>query len=143
MRNNGMNNVDYSAERHFVQSFIRKNRRERLLYELTTPEKRYDGVSRFCHQSREFLDPAKILMEGEDLERKPSFERFVLQHDELCFVLSPDFWLDEQFLPLKDAVGQATVCPDAVLSLVSTFAVVFGEPMKGGRGKFLLSERQL
>ena len=132
--------MDYEIETHFVQSFIRKNRRERLLYELTTPEKRYDGVSRFCHQSRDFLDPAKIVMEGEDLERRSEFERFVRQHDELCFVLSPEFWLDEQFLPLSDAVRQAAVSLDAVLILGSTFAVVFGEPMKGGRGKFLLSE---
>ena len=91
-----MNSVDYSTEQHFVQSFIRKNRRERLLYELTTPEKRYDGVSRFCHQAQDFLDPAKIVMEGEDLERRSEFERFARQHDEPCFVLSPDFWLDEQ-----------------------------------------------
>ena len=138
-----MNSVDYSNEQHFVQSFIRKNRRERLLYELTTPEKRYDGVSRFCHQARDFLDPAKIVMEGENLERRSEFERFVRQLDELCFVLSPDFWLDEHFLPLKDAVRQAAACPDAVLILGSTFAVVFGEPMKGGRGKYLLSESEL
>ena len=135
-----MNSVDYSNEQHFVQSFIRKNRRERLLYELTTPEKRYDGVSRFCHQARDFLDPARIVMEGEDLERRSEFERFVRQHDELCFVLSPDFWLDEQFLPLRDAVRQAVISLDAVLILGSTFAIVFGEPMKGGRGKYLLSE---
>ena len=38
--------MDYLNERHFVQAFIRKDRRDRLLYELTTPEKRYDGVSR-------------------------------------------------------------------------------------------------
>ena len=132
--------MDYSAEQRFVRAFIRKNRRERLLFELTTPEKRYDGVSRFCHQARDFLDPAKIVMEGEDLERRSEFARFVRQHDELCLVLSPDFWLDEQFLPLRDAVGQATVCPDAVLILGSSFAVVFGEPMKGGRGKYLLAE---
>ena len=135
-----MNSVDYSAEQHFVQSFIRKNRRERLLYELTTPEKRYDGVSRFCHQARDFLDPAKIVMEGEGLDRRSEFERFVRQHDELCVVLSPDFWLDEQFLPLQDAVRQAVISMDAVLILGSTFAIVFGEPMKGGRGKYLLSE---
>ena len=131
--------MDYSAEIRFVQSFIRKNRRERLLYELTTPEKRYDGVSRFCHQARDFLDPGKIFMEGEDLDRRPGFARFVRQHDELCLVLSPEFWLDEQFLPLADAVKQAVVSLDAVLILGSTFAVVFGEPMKGGRGKFLMS----
>ena len=138
-----MNSVDYSAEQHFVESFIRKNRRARLLYELTTPEKRYDGVSRFCHRARDFLDPARIVMEGEDLERRSEFERFVRQHDELCFVLSPDFWMDGQFLPLPDALRQTAICPDAVLILGSTFAVVFGEPMKGGRGKYLLSETPL
>ena len=131
--------MDYSNERRFVQAFVRKERRERLLYELTTPEKRYDGVGRFCHQAGELLEPSRILMEGEDMDRRPGFERFVRQHDELCFVLSPDFYMDEQFLPLKDAVRQALMCPDAVLILGSSFAVVFGEPMKGGRGKYLMS----
>jgi hypothetical protein len=62
------------------------------------------------------------------------------QHDEICFVLSPDFYMDEQFLPFRDAVDQAIICLDAILIIGSSFAVVFGEPMKGGRGKFLLSE---
>ena len=134
--------MDYSNEQHFVQSFIRKNRRERLRFELTTPEKRCDGVSRFCHQAKELLEPSKIIMEGEDLDRRPKFDRFVRQHDEICFVLSPDFYMDEQFLPLKDAVRWAIICLDAVIIMGSTFAVVFGEPMKGGRGKFLLSEKR-
>ena len=133
--------IDYSNERHFVQSFIRKNRCERLLYELSTPEKRYDGVSRFCHQAKELLEPSKIIMEGEDLDRRPEFDCFIRQHDEICFVLSPDFYTDEQFLPLRDAVHKATICLDAVIIMGSTFAVVFGEPMKGGRGKYLLSEK--
>ena len=132
--------MDYLNEQHFVQTFIRKDRSDRLLYELTTPEKRYDGVSRFCHQAKELLEPSRIIMEGEDLDRRPEFDRFVQQHDEICFVLSPDFYMDEQFLPLKDAVEQALMCLDAVLIMGSSFAVVFGEPMKGGRGKFLLAE---
>ncbi len=135
--------MDNSLERHFVQTFIRREKRERLLYELTTPKKRYDGVSRFCHQAGAFLDPAKIVMAGEDLDREPAFARFVQAHDELCLVLSPDFFMDEQFLPLKDAVRQAVMCFDAVLILGSSFAVVFGEVMKGGRGKYLLSENKL
>ena len=132
--------MDYSNERHFVRAFIRKNRRDRLLYELTTPEKRYEGVSRFCHQAKDLLEPSKIIMEGEDINRRPEFEQFVRQHDEICFVLSPDFYMDEQFLPFRDAVDQAIICLDAILIIGSSFAVVFGEPMKGGRGKFLLSE---
>ncbi len=132
--------MDYSNEQHFVQAFIRKNRRDRLLYELTTPEKRYEGVSRFCHRAKDLLEPSKIIMEGEDINRRPEFEQFVRQHDEICFVLSPDFYMDEQFLPFRDAVDQAIICLDAILIIGSSFAVVFGEPMKGGRGKFLLSE---
>ena len=132
--------MDYSNELHFVQAFIRKNRRDRLLYELTTPEKRYEGVSRFCHRAKDLLEPSKIIMEGEDINRRPEFEQFVRQHDEICFVLSPDFYMDEQFLPFRDAVDQAIICLDAILIIGSSFAVVFGEPMKGGRGKFLLSE---
>ena len=135
--------IDYSNEQHFVQSFIRKNRRERLLYELSTPEKRYDGVSRFCHQAKELLDPSKIIMEGEDLDRRPEFDCFVRQHDEICFVLSPEFYTDEQFLPLRDAVHRAIISLDAVIIMGSTFAVVFGEPVKGGRGKYLLSEKSV
>ena len=128
-------------EKRFVQAFIRKNRRERLLYELTTPEKRYGGISRFCHQAKQLLDPSKIVMEGEDLDRSPGFERFVKTHDESCSVLSPGSCMEERYLPLKEAVHEAVVSPDAYLIIGSTFAVVFGEPMKGGRGKFLLSEK--
>ena len=137
------NTMDDSYEQHFVRSFIRKERRERLLFELTTPKKRYDGVSRFCHQAGEFLDPAKIVMSGEDLDREAAFAEFVQAHDELCLVLSPDFFMDEQFLPLKDAVRQAVMCFDAVLIIGKSFAVVFGEVMKGGRGKYLLSDSKL
>ena len=133
--------MDYSFEQHFVQTFIRKDRRERLLHELTTPKKRYDGISRFCHQAKELLDPSAIILEGEDLDRHPEFERFVQQHEEMCYVLSPAFSTEGQFLPLEEAVREAVFCLDAVLILGSSFAIVFGEPMKGGRGKFLLSEK--
>lgn len=46
--------MDYSAERHFVRTFIRKNRRERLLYELTTPKKRVDGAAAFAIRQGSF-----------------------------------------------------------------------------------------
>ncbi|MBR4744890.1 MAG: hypothetical protein IK082_11995 [Oscillospiraceae bacterium] len=134
--------MDYSIEQHFVQAFIRKSRRERLLHELTTPGKRHAGIDRFCHQAKAMIDPDRIVMEGEDLERRPEFERFVCEHDGLCYMLSNDFYTGEKFVPLEEAVGLAVMCPDTVLILGSGFAVVFGEPMKGGRGKFLLAEEK-
>lgn len=136
-------NAEHMDVERFVRLFIRKERRERLMYELTRPEKQAAGLDRFCHQSRALLDPKMVRMEGGDLERRPAFRRFVGAHDELCLVLSPDFYLDECLLPLERAVAQAAICCDAALVLGSDFAVVFGEAMKGGRDKLLLTEKPL
>ena len=133
--------MDHAIEQHFVKTFIKRSRRERLLHELTTPSKRYDGVSRFCHGARDLLEPSRIIMEGEDLERLPAFKSFVRQHGEICYVLTPEFCMDEIRLPLQEALDEAAMSLDAVIIMGSTFAVVFGEPVKGGRGKFLLSEK--
>ena len=46
--------MDCSAEKHFAQTFIRKNRRERLLYALTIPKKRVDGAAAFAIRQGSF-----------------------------------------------------------------------------------------
>lgn len=137
------NRTEHMDVERFVRLFIRKERRERLLYELTRPEKQAAGLDRFCHQSRVLLDPKMVRMEGADLERRPAFRRFAAAHDEMCLVLSPDFYLDECLLPLERAVAQAAICCDAAIVLGSDFAVVFGEAVKGGRDKLLLTEKPL
>ncbi|HAE15409.1 MAG TPA: hypothetical protein DCG51_02560 [Erysipelotrichaceae bacterium] len=134
--------MTYQAEQYFVLTFIRKSRRERLLFELTSPKKRYDGISRFCHQAEDVLDHSKIIMTGEDMDRLPEFQKFVRMHDEPCFILSPDGFIDGQHVPLKDAVEMAVMCPDAAVMIGSSYAIVFGESSKGGRGKYLLSEHK-
>ncbi len=131
-----------AAEQRFVRTYIRKNRRDRLLHELSAPEKRYAGISRFCHQAEELLDPARIAMEGEDLERRPEFESFVRRHDGPCRVLSLEFAPDGDTLPLRDALDRALVGTDDALIIGDGFCMVFGEAMKGGRGKYLLTARR-
>lgn len=132
--------MEHTAEQYFIRTFIRKSRRDRLLFELTTEKRRYDGLSRFCHQAGELLDPARIVLSGTDLESRPEFWRFVEQHNEICLLLSPDSGLDNQTMQLHDAVRMAAGFHDAVIIIGSTFAIVFGEPVKGGRDKFLLSD---
>ena len=128
------------TEERFVDLFIRKARRERLLHELSTPAKRRDGLGRFCHNAGELLDPAGILLEGEDLERTPAFASFAGSHEGPCLVLSPDLMPYGKTMPLNEAVALAVSCFDAVLILGDSFAVVFGEVSRGGRGKYLLAE---
>ena len=132
--------MDYQAEQHFVQTFIRKNRRERLLFELTSPAKRYNGISRFCHQAEDLLDPAKIIMKGNGLHDLPGLQRFIHDNDEICTVLSPQYGSEGRQMVFEDAVNTASLIPDAFLILGSTFAAVFTEPGKGGREIFVLSE---
>ena len=132
--------MENTAEQYFVQTYIKKNRRDRLLFELSAEKRRYDGLSRFCHQAGELLDPAKIIAAGDDLERRPEFLRFVKHHDDTCYVISPDYEMDGRTLQTKDAVSLAAAFYDAVVIIGSTFAIIFGEPMKGGRDKYLLSE---
>lgn len=132
--------MENTAEQYFVQTYIKKNRRDRLFFELSAEKRRYDGLSRFCHQAGELLDSAKIIAAGDDLERRPEFLRFVKHHDDTCYVISPDYEMDGRTLQTKDAVSLAAAFYDAVIIIGSTFAIIFGEPMKGGRNKYLLSE---
>lgn len=132
--------MDYSAEERFIKNFTKKRYRERLLFELTTPKKRYAGLDRFCHQASELIDPSKVYLEGDDLERRPEFREFCKKHQGLCRVLSPEFYWDEIEVPLDGAVEMAVMSLDAFLVLGDGFAIVFGEPVKGGREKYLVVE---
>lgn len=130
--------TDFSAETVFVKTYIRKNRQERILYELTTPGKRCDGLSRFCHQAGELINPARIGMEGEDLDHRAEFTAFVRKNNEICRMLSPDPSLDQKRLLLEEAVSEAAMGTDAALIIGNGFALVFTEAEKGGRNKYLL-----
>ena len=132
--------MDFAAERHFVGTFVRKSLRKRLIYELTTPRKRYDGVSRFCHDAKDLLEPHKILLEGDDIDRLPEFKRFIRKHNVSCYVLSPALPLEGQTMAFEEAIQLGLLGLDAVIIMGDTFAVVSEEPMRGGTHKYLLAE---
>ena len=79
-------------------------------------------------------------MSGEDLERQTAFFGFLERHDEPRFILSPDFSLDGQTARFGAALNLASACFGAAIVLGGSFAVVYGEVTKGGRGKYLLTE---
>ena len=129
---------DYQIEKEIIQSFIRKNKQERLLYELTKPDKRSKGLDRFAHQAQDLLYPDKISLKGCDLTKQDEFRRFLEQHEENCHIISNDPKLDRQYLPLSEAIIQADYSFEAVLIKGKDFLLVFSEAEKGGRMKYLL-----
>ena len=130
--------MDERKEKHFIEHFITKSRQDRLLYELFSPKKRNEGIERFCHQADNFLEPGKIRIKDSNLEHLPAFLKFVQEHDESVYVLSPDPVLNEQVISLTIAVDEAAANSDAVILLGDTFAIVFAEAEKSGRDKYLL-----
>ncbi len=132
--------MDFAAERHFVETFVRKSLRKRLIFELTTPRKRYDGVSRFCHGAKDLLEPSRILLEGDDIERLPEFMRFIRQHNESCYVLSPVLPLEGQTMAFEEAAKLTVLGLDAVIIMGDAFAFISEEPAQGGTHKYLLTE---
>lgn len=128
-----------APEEYFAKTFLRKERRDRLLSELTTPRKRSRGLDRFCHSSADLIDPERILMQGDDLERQPVFESFVKEHEEMVVLLSPEPTVDLLAMPFSEAVRIAVMSPDAVIIVGDGFSCVFSEVYKG-RDKFLLIE---
>lgn len=130
--------MDERKEKHFIAQFITKSRQDRLLYELSTPKKRNEGIERFCHQADDFLESKKIRIKDSNLEHLPAFLKFVQEHNEPVYVLSPDPLLNEQVLSLTIAVNAAAANSDAVILLGDTFTIVFAEAQKSGRDKYLL-----
>lgn len=58
--------MNREIETEFVNQFIAKEKRERLLHELA--KKRETAVARFCHGLEKILDKRKIVLAGEKLD---------------------------------------------------------------------------
>ncbi len=131
----------YESETEFVLNYIRPEKRERLLHELTDRKKRSRGLDRFCHQSAQLIDPKRILLSGRDLGQQEEFRRFVSSHEEQTVILSPNPALDGMILPFADAVRIAMADADASIVLGTDYVLVNGEAMKGFREHYLLVKK--
>ena len=125
-------------QEEFVRKYVRKRYRDRLLYELNEPEKRTEGLDRFAHQVKDLLDEKRIVLSDSNLENSKSFADFMQDRDKHCLLLSADLELDGRELELDDAIKAALFSFDAVIIVGADYALVFAEPGKGGRDKYLL-----
>ena len=129
------------TEQAFAETYVRKDRRERLLHELSNPRKRSRGLDRFCHGAADLLDPARITLAGPGLEHDAAFIDFVAPRaDETCRIFSPDGGIDGLKLPLAEAVERCVACLDASIIMGDGFAIVRAEAWKGGTDMWLLEQ---
>lgn len=126
----------------FVSSYIRKEKRERLLFELNNEKRRYSSLDRFCHHTKELLDERKILYAGTRLEKeKVYFDLLKNEGKKSCILLSPDPYLDCKEMTLEEAVKEMFLCNDACILIGNDFALMQEEAMKGGTDRYLLKRK--
>ena len=65
-----MISLNKDKEKLFVERYIIKKRRERILYEINKPSKRLDALSRFCHNYDMYVDKRKIIYSGKEASDK-------------------------------------------------------------------------
>lgn len=127
--------MDNTIEKAFVQQFVVKEKRDRLLYELSG-KKRRNGIGRFCHNAEDMLLQAKIIARGNHL-----------YHDEIMrtaeeygisgtwYIIAYDQNIDKKVCDLSEALelvlgnGMASVIVSGNMAIIETEQSI-GTPMR-------------
>lgn len=92
--------IDY-IEYEFVETFINKNKKDRLIYELRNLKKRRDAVMRFCHNEKSIINENKIVKINEGGIDFSDFINFFAS-EKKCYYLSLNY-LDGIYLNIDEA----------------------------------------
>lgn len=127
--------MDNEIEKKFIQQFIVKNIRERLLFELSG-KKRQDGIGRFCHNADDLLLKEKIILSGKELfhnEIVKTVEKYDLSKQWYIIAYNPIF--DKKICKLSEALnlvlgnGMAAIIVSDNIAIIET-EQCFGTPMR-------------
>lgn len=136
--------MDIELECNFIKNAIKKNKIDRVCYELALEEKRDRAISRF-HNPREIVETAKAV----DVTRLP-FEKLLAYitknlNVKNCYIISYHEDLNGKTFELSlDVLNQ---CFDDGFPLIMIFdaenGIVFGEQCVGPADKFLVNNKKL
>ena len=95
------------AEKSFVKRFIKKEKQDRLLFELSG-KKRQHGIERFCHNAEDMIDTERIVYSGNNL-LLDEILKITKQYKvpESCYIIAYQKELDKKYVSLADALSCA------------------------------------
>lgn len=130
-----MNMTDNEIESKFIQQFIVKNKRDRLLFELSG-KKRQAGIGRFCHNADDLLLKEKIILSGKELshdEMIRTAEKYAVSKQ--WYIIAYDPTLDRKTCKLSEALelvlgnGMAAIIVSDNMAVIETEQFL-GTPMR-------------
>lgn len=113
-------------EKRFIQHFIVKNKRERLMFELSG-KRRQDGIGRFCRNADDLLLKEKIILSGRELfhdEIVKTAEKFSPSRQ--WYIIAYDSKLDKKSCKLSEALnliwgsGMAAIIVSDNMAIIKT-----------------------
>lgn len=123
----------------FVKQFIIKDRRDRLLHELTHPKKRQNALSRFCHSTEDMIDARTVFQCGTDVSRE-TIIKFLCENNSgnTCYVMAYLPELDGVECSIEEAVNKVIGNGMAAIILADCAAFIETEQAQGAAIKYLL-----
>ena len=134
--------MNKELEKDFVYHFIVKEKRERLLYELSG-KKRMDGISRFCHNAVDLIRQDTIIRFGDDLfpeEILHISEKYTSRKQ--AYVIAYQEELDRMTCDIQTALDRVLGNGMAAVILLDTIAVIETEQSNGTPYRYLLYRKK-
>ena len=112
------------AEKSFVKRFIKKEKQDRLLFELSG-KKRQHGIERFCHNAEDMIDTERIVYSGNSLF-PDEILKITKQYKvpESCYIIAYQKELDKKYVSFEDALGLVLGNGMAAIIICNDFAVI-------------------
>ena len=131
--------MNKKIEEEFVNTYIIKNKRERLLFELQNPKRREEAVGRFCHLTDELLIPSKITAKGkyilDDIKTK-----ILDSNATSCYVISFFSDIDGIELQKQDVINEIIGMGMPSIAIFDDFVIIETEQEQGPAVKYLLEK---
>ncbi|MDE6566584.1 MAG: hypothetical protein K2K70_02485 [Lachnospiraceae bacterium] len=135
--------MDSDLEKDFLYRFIIKEKRKRLLYELSG-KKRIDGISRFCHCAADLICKDTIIRSGNDLflpEILRISEKYV--SGKQAYIIAYNEELDRMTCDIQTALDLVLGNGMAAVILLDTVAIIETEQCIGTPYRYLLYRKKL
>ena len=126
------------AEKSFVKKFIKKEKQDRLLFELSG-NKRQHGIERFCHNAEDMIDTERIAYSGNNL-LPDEILKITKQYKvpESCYIIAYQKELDKKYVSFEDALGLVLGNGMAAIIICNDFAVIETEQYSGTPFRYIL-----
>lgn len=132
--------MDVLIEQAFVNAFVHKNQRERLLYELASSKLRKHCILRFSIETEKYIKNNVV----HSCTTKQSIQSLLeqihlLSSSDTCYILSYENTYDGQSMSLRRAVEETFYNGTAVILVIDDkTAVVKEEQMDGAPMRYIL-----